>query len=71
MLTASAQYMTAAFSTSSQTQSVITLNGDATWSLDRNIALSLSYIFNRSSDDGNASARFTRQQVMLQVRFQL
>jgi hypothetical protein len=70
-LDASAQYTSAAFANTSQTQSVFTFTGEATYSFNRNWALSLNYIFNQSGDSGTADTRFSRHQALLQLRFQL
>ena len=71
MFEANAQYIRASFPASSQVQSNITASGQATWSVTRNLALSLRYEYDKGDDSTSGAQSFNRQLILLQAHFQL
>jgi len=77
-LDGSVEYARATFQSSSNTETTVSVMGEATWSLTRRLALSLRYVFSNASGGGASSETaatstngFDRHQVLLQARVQL
>ncbi len=77
-LDGSVEYARATFQSSSNTETTVSVMGEATWSLTRRLALSLRYVFSNASGGGasgetaaTSTNGFDRHQVLLQARVQL
>jgi len=71
ILSASAEYDRVSFPTAQGTQSGYAATASARWILTRSLSLSLSYDFTKADDSSGGLLGFTRQQVLLQAKFQL
>jgi hypothetical protein len=71
MLEATAGYGRAGFPDGQGTQSSFTAIAEARWNVNRNLALTLHYDFTSASDSVATGLSFTRNDIILQAKFQL
>jgi hypothetical protein len=71
MLEGTLRYDRTSFSMGEGTQSAFIASAEARWNLNRNLGLVLHYDFTKGDDSSDSALSFTRQQILLQARFQM